>query len=513
MRDLLRLARETPETEELLSRRDLLVRGSAFGLAAAAGPPTPPPKGKRPPRIAVVGAGIAGLTCALTLADAGIACDVYEASSRVGGRMHSDWTEFGTDFWDSGQQAELCGELIDSGHATILGLAQRFGLATVDLLAAQPAQTTDTYYVLGAPYPTDQAARDFRAVKKVLDRQTRDAGYPTTYASSTPAGRALDAMSLHDWIDAYVPGGHASPFGALLENAYAEEYGADTTDQSALNIVYLLGFQPKPGQFSIYGASDERYRIVGGNSLLPQAIAASLPPVHTGQRLLRIKTNRDGTIALTFDTGGPTTTVTVDHAVLCMSFAVLRTLDTTQAGFDSLKQTAITQLGAGRNSKLHLQFTSRIWNAQGSDGSLYTDQGFQSGWESTRGQAGPPGIFVDYSGGSVALGSATPYTTSPSAASASQFLAEIEPVFPGISARWNGKAMLSTPHTDPNLLCSYSYWKPGQYVAFSGYEGVRQGNVHFAGEHCSQDFQGFMEGGAAEGARAAGEIVADLQKR
>ena len=67
--------------------------------------------------------------------------------------------------------------------------------------------------------------------------------------------------------------------------------------------------------------------------------------------------------------------------------------------------------------------------------------------------------------------------------------------------------MLSTPFTDPNFLCSYSYWKPGQYTGFSGYEGVRQGNIHFAGEHCSTDFQGFMEGAASEGVRAANEIL------
>jgi monoamine oxidase len=78
------------------------------------------------------------------------------------------------------------------------------------------------------------------------------------------------------------------------------------------------------------------------------------------------------------------------------------------------------------------------------------------------------------------------------------------------SARWNGKAMLSTPFTDPNFLCSYSYWKPGQYTGFSGYEGVRQGNIHFAGEHCSTGFQGFMEGGASEGVRAANEILTDI---
>ena len=72
--------------------------------------------------------------------------------------------------------------------------------------------------------------------------------------------------------------------------------------------------------------------------------------------------------------------------------------------------------------------------------------------------------------------------------------------------------MLSTPVTDPNFNCSYSYWQPGQYVGFSGYEAMRMGNIHFAGEHCSVNFQGFMEGGAAEGVRAANEILTDLKK-
>ena len=51
----------------------------------------------------------------------------------------------------------------------------------------------------------------------------------------------------------------------------------------------------------------------------------------------------------------------------------------------------------------------------------------------------------------------------------------------------------------------------GQYQTIAGYEGVRQGNCVFAGEHCSINFQGFMEGGASEGQRAANEILADLK--
>jgi monoamine oxidase len=510
--------------ERSYSRGELLKRAGAVGGAIALGGPAALARNAwaaSAPRVVIVGGGIAGLTTALMLQDKGVYSEIYESSGRVGGRMHSDWTEFGNGFWDNGQQAELCGELIDSNHKTILQLAQRFSLRTVDLLGAQPNGSEDTYWIFGAGYPKDEADKDFQPVHNTLQGQVQATSYPTLYNNFTSAGQFFDGMTIYDWIANYVPGGHSSRFGALLNAAYNEEYGAETTEQSALNLMYLLGFNTKPGNFSIYGKSDERYHIVGGNSLLPVAIANALPSesIHLNSRMTSIKTNADGTVTMTFDTGGGTSkTVTADHVVLCMSFSVLRTLDYRRAGFDPLKQTAITQLGSGINAKLNVQFESRIWNSFGSTGSLYSDLPFQSGWEVTRGQSAATGIFVEYPGANVAksMGQSTPYSTSRTNAQVVKFtqqlLKQLEPVFPGITNQWNGKAMLSTPFTDPNFLCSYSYWKPGQYTGFSGYEKMRQGNIHFAGEHCSQDFQGFMEGGASEGVRAASEILADLKK-
>ena len=122
------------------------------------------------------------------------------------------------------------------------------------------------------------------------------------------------------------------------------------------------------------------------------------------------------------------------------------------------------------------------------------------------------------SGGGVPLASfaGDPTSASQVAKFARTFLKQIEPVFPGITQQWNGRATLDVPLTNPFSLGSYSYWKVGQYTLFSGYEKARQpdpttGKCHFAGEHCSQDFQGYMEGGAAEGARAAGEILDDYK--
>ena len=44
-------------------------------------------------------------------------------------------------------------------------------------------------------------------------------------------------MSIAQWIDSRVPGGRASTFGQLLDVAYNIEYGAETSDQSALNLL------------------------------------------------------------------------------------------------------------------------------------------------------------------------------------------------------------------------------------------------------------------------------------
>ena len=505
--------------EAAYSRREILRRAGVVGAGAAvAGPLAFASRAgaATTPRIAIVGAGIAGLSAAMTLADKGVASTVYEASpDRIGGRMHTDRTGY----WADGQVSEFCGELIDTGHKTILHLAHRFNLATTDLFGTEPNGSTDTLWFLGGYYSTAQADKDFQPIHNTLQGQVQATSYPTTYAIHTDAGVFFDNMSVYDWIERYVPGGHGSAMGRLLDAAYNEEYGAETTDQAALNLMYLLGYKAVPGNFSIFGASDERYHINGGNERLPEAIANYIgrQNIRQGWAMQSIKKNADGTVTMSFTTPGKNQTVTADHVILCMSFSVLRTLDYRGANFDSRKQTAITQLGSGRNAKLQLQFTSRYWNTQGpwgkSNGNVYTDIGIQNIWDVSRGQAGSSGLLNDYAGGNVAGGykPSTPYSnaaTNPQVTTyAKAFLAKLENVFPGITKQWTGKATLSTPFLDPLLNCSYSYWRVGQYTSFSGYEGAAQGTIHFAGEHCSQDFQGYMEGGASEGIRAANEIL------
>jgi len=479
----------------LPSRRDLLAGAVAVAVGkrvAAAG---------TAPRIGIVGAGIAGLTAALTLRDAGFAATVFESSGRVGGRMFSNTT-----FW-GGQVSEWCGEFINTSHTVMRSLAARFNLQLEDVVAAQPPGSTTSNWFDGQYYLPPQIEHDLHQVSPILQQQANAAGYPTVYNRYNADGFALDHISVYNWIEKYVPGGHASDLGQLIDVAVNTEYGLDTSEQSALNLVY-------------WGPGDEKYHIAAGNQALPMAIANWLPAgsVVLGWRLAAIVTRGDGSIALTFRTPGGAQEVTYDQVILALPFSVLRKLDFSQAGFDALKVTAITQLGYGTNSKLHLQFDDRYWNGQGTwgvgNGFINTDLPFQSSWDASRAQGGANGLLVDYTGGSQGASyfPPTPYSTSLGsplvARFAQQCLAKLDGPWPGIAPHYTGRATLSYPTGDPNKLGSYACWKVGQYTQFSGYEKVAQGNIHFAGEHCSVNFQGFMEGGAREGIRAANEILA-----
>ncbi len=228
----------------------------------------------------------------------------------------------------------------------------------------------------------------------------------------------------------------------------------------------------------------------------------------TGSELVAIRRKADGSYKLSFAQGLTTTDVAADQVVLALPFSILRSsVDFSQAGFNEVKTRAINELGMGTNSKLHLQFSDRHWSGLGCNGATYADTGYQSTWDVTRAQAGQNGILVDYTGGTIgdSFGSGTPTSR------AKKFLAQIEPVLPGITAKWNGRATVDYWPGNEWTKGSYSYWKVGQHTSIAGAERERSGNCHFAGEHTSVDFQGYLNGGVESGERAASEILADLK--
>jgi monoamine oxidase len=485
-------------------RRELLAGGVGLAAAAMFGGPISRALAASAPRVVVVGGGLAGLTCAYRLKQAGIQSSLYEASDRIGGRC---WTNRG-DFAE-GQIAEHGGELIDQGHTQTRQLAQELGLDLDNLLSAEVNGTEPLYYFDGRPYTYAEATADLKKIWQQLHKDVSAASYPTLYNLSTERGRELDRMSIAQWIQAYVPGGLKSKLGQLLDVAYNIEYGAETSVQSSLNMLYLLAYSGQ-GQLRIFGPSNEKYHVRGGNDQIPARLAAALNgQIVRDAALTSIRRNADGSYRLAFASGGGSSTVTADRVVLALPFSILRTIDYAGAGFSPLKRTAIEEMGMGTNSKLHLQFRRRLWNALGCNGETYADTGYQNTWEVTRAQTGAGGILVDYTGGKVGA-SFSSDNGSPSDRAA-RFLKQLEPVLPGIGAEWNGRATIDYWTGNPWSRGSYSYWKVGQYTKFAGVEREQEGNCHFAGEHTSVDFQGYLNGAVESGERAAGEIFAALR--
>src|SRR5512147_2930527 len=141
---------------ELRASRGITRRQLLAGTAAGAGMlalPRIARSGRDDPKIVIVGAGIAGLTCAVRLADRGIAATVYEASCRAGGRMFSN-----TSTWADNQVTEWCGELIDTGHNYIRELAHRFNLPA-RRSHRRPATSDRGHILLSAPFLPEGAGR------------------------------------------------------------------------------------------------------------------------------------------------------------------------------------------------------------------------------------------------------------------------------------------------------------------------------------------------------------------
>src|SRR4051794_37321710 len=316
-------AREVSAEEALgdpgpgMRRREVLAGGAGLAAAAVFSGPISRALAAKAPRVVVVGGGLAGLTCAYRLKQSGIRAQLYEGSDRLGGRC---WTRRG-DFAE-GQIAEHGGELIDQGHTQTRQLAQELGLKLDNLLAAEVNGNEPFYYFDGRPYSFTQATEDLKQIWQQLHKDVSAASYPTLYTQSTQRGRELDAMSIADWIRAYVPGGAGSKLGQLLDVAYNIEYGAETNVQSSLNMLYLLGYSGQ-GQLRIFGPSNEKYHVRGGNDQIPARLADALQgQITTGSELVAIRRNSDGSYRLSFRSGGTTSTVTADRVVLALPFSI-----------------------------------------------------------------------------------------------------------------------------------------------------------------------------------------------
>jgi monoamine oxidase len=499
-------AEERRETY-LLTRRGFLGGTAAAtaltlaGCSPLARRPAPPLATAQPPRgeakVVIVGAGIAGLTAGYRLRQVGVPVRILEAQERVGGRMFSL-----RGFFPDGQVAELGGELVDTNHVHIQDLAAELGIPLDDFVLDDPALSRDVWAFGGRRYSEADVVEAFVPVSARIVRELARLESDAVSYQEPAGAEALDALTIAEWLDR---SGVSGWFRKLLDVAFTTEYGLETDQQSALNL--LLMIDPNPSPFRIFGASDERFHIRLGNDSIPQALGERLgDSIEKGVVLESVRKAADGTFRCAVKRGAASETIAADHLVLAIPFTLLRHVELA-VDLPPVKRKAIAELGYGTNAKLMAGFAERVWRGAGSNGSVVTDLPFQLCWETSRLQPGRHGILTNFTGGrhGEELGHGT------AAQQAERFAADLDRVFPGAAARHAGmKAARFHWPSHPWTRGSYACYLPGQWTGISGAEGERAGNLHFAGEHCSQAAQGFMEGGCETGETAAREILADL---
>lgn len=488
---------EIPE----VSRRQFFRTAAAAGVVAAT-PDLFSAFGQTPglkPRTAIVGAGIAGLNCAYKLRKAGVPVHVFEASSRSGGRMFT-----ANNLLAPGITTELGGEFIDSGHEEMLNLVKEFKLGMYDFRKPSTIKE-EAFFFDGRHYSEKDVVKAFIPLARKIAKDYDSLGEEVSYRDHGN-GKELDNTSIAEYLTKI---GARGWIRELLHVAYVTEYGLEAEQQSSLNLIQMIGTDTSDG-FKPFGDSDERFTVKGGNERVVVELANRLDEgiVSLRHRLTAISAKGKGFI-LTFE--GPTGKSfdrDFDTVVLTLPFTMLREVDI-RVPLPAVKLKAIKELGYGTNAKVLAGFHARQWKKLGYRGNTLSDERFQLCWDNAALQPGTSSGITFYSGGK--LGVEAGEGTAQEAAA--RLMPGLERAYPGSTRQFNGNTSRFHWPTHPFTKGSYAAYLPGQWTSIGGAEGESVGNLHFAGEHTSVDFQGYMNGGAQSGADAAKTVLSSVSEK
>ncbi len=474
-----------PIRPRALSRRSFLAMSAALAACGT--------QSSAASSIAIVGGGTAGLVCAYRLMNAQRAVTLYEASDRLGGRMFTR-----QNFNEDGQFCELGGELVDTGHTALKNLAGELNVA-IDKLAP-PGEEGEDYYIVDGR---------LHAQHELVDAQGHGVFNDLARRIGEDQAQLLqgDEWTPHSLAAYFYALGNRAPRWVmdLIEVAYWGEFGIPVAEQSALNFVDFIGTDAAKG-FQMFGESDELFRIHGGSQALPDAIATRLTRITIErQHALNAVARTNNGVKLTFN--GPSGPVEKEHerVVFALPFTRLRQVSGIDAmGLSAAKLRAIRELGYGDNAKLMISTTGRPWNSapqrfRAKASGVFISDTAQSVWDTSRGQEGDRGILTNYLAGSHDRDAALQRMSHATRA----FLPAMPQSFDPSKTAWMDWSR------QPNHLGSFAGAKVGQYTTLLEEAGTpsEDGRIHFAGEHTSADFLGYMNGAVESGERAARELL------
>lgn len=477
------------------TRRALLRGFAAGGVAAAI--PTAAPARTGIGRVAIIGGGIAGLSALHHLLEAGVDARLYEAGPRLGGRVFTQRSAAGPAF-------ELGAQLVNSDHDDMRALTAQFGIKLID----RKAEPHRSIVVTGGRTVAETELAE--ALGPIAAQIGRDAD---RIDADPNALRVFDAMSVADYLDRHAALIPAAWVRGLLETTGRTEYGAEPDATSALSLLFNLPTVDGE-RADILGGSDERYAISGGSSTLIDALAMRhATQIETGRVLRRVE-RATGGVTLTFANG---TTERADAVIVAVPAPKTRQIDFA-VPLPAKWRHFIGAMTLGRNEKILAAADSPRWReAIGGGGDVWhagARGSWASGWDgSVQGAEGPP-VWTWYLGGDATD------DRDPAQTLAARYASDARMALGDLAAACADAPVRRTAwHRDPLIGGSYGSYPPGHLTRFGsllwmeGDDGAAVqsapalGRVIFAGEHLSDAFPGYMNGGAQTGRLAAQAIL------
>jgi monoamine oxidase len=406
-------------------------------------------------RAIVVGAGFAGLSAAIALADEGVDVTVLEARERVGGRV---WSITLT----NGAVVELGGEWIMAGDSVVHETASRFGVPLVETGAS-----------FGRREPWGEGAATLEVQDVFLEAADAALG-------SLPHDRVA-AMNVGEFLEG-VEGDPAARSIVALRLA-----GTCARDLREVSLASFAGERP----FSAHG--DVYHRAAEGNQAIARAVASELSDVRTGHVVDSIEHDRDG---VTVRIGSRSERA--DVAVVAVPAPIAARLRFVPALPHALAS-AFAGLPMGEASKLAVATKRRpsARSRQSADRSMWCWTADDAGGKPRRCVTSFAGSPAAQESLGVTRGEVLPW------------LEALRSMNPDLT--FVGEPVLYSWADDPFILGAYSSWDRASWER-RGVLAEPVGRLAFAGEHTAGDRHGTMEGALRSGRRAAEQILRVLSR-
>ncbi|HVM89017.1 MAG TPA: NAD(P)/FAD-dependent oxidoreductase [Puia sp.] len=447
--------------------------------------------------VAIIGAGIAGLNTCYQLKKHGIVSTVYEATSRAGGRMFTMKDEFG-----AGITTDIGGEFIDTTHTDIIHLVKELGLSFYDL--RKDHLDPKELYFNGRHISNKELKKAFAPFVPQLLKDIKSLPPVISYKSAASCSR-LDNISITEYISHIGIKGWLYDF---INVVLTREYGMEASEQSAIN--FLIMFEPpKDHYYEMFGDDHEVFKIKGGSQHLSDTLYEKVKDsVLLNNQLAGVDKSAKSGYDLSIKANGETKIIHTDYVVLAIPFSVLRGLKI-NVNMPAGKRKVIDEIGYGNSCKFIMGMNSKPWRKSGKQGYTFSDISFGCGWDSSQNQSPDKGSFTVFGGGKMAD---KIYDTTTEVLLA-DFVGGLDKIYPGAKKSYNGKNMKYCWEKNPQTRGGYSSFRKGQWSTIAGWEAEPVGNIYFAGEHVSRDFQGYMNGAAQTGRMAAEKIAENILKK